>query len=545
MMAREVMEYDVAIIGAGPSGLSAAIRLGQLATQHQYPLRICVLEKGAEVGAHSLSGAVFEPRALTELIPDWQAKNAPLNTKAKHDHFWFLSKNHKIPLPTPPQMHNQNNYIISLGALCKWLALEAEKLKVDIFPGFAASEARFNAEGRMTGVLCGDLGINKAGKPKAHYQSGVEIHARYTLLAEGCRGSLTKKLMKHFSLSQHCDPQTYGLGIKELWEVAPEKHQSGNIIHTIGFPLDRKTYGGSFLYHFDKNLVSIGFVVGLDYQNPTLDPYEEFQRFKLHPSIRPLLEGARRIGYGARALSEGGLQSMPRLFFPGGLLIGDAAGFLNVPKLKGNHTAMKSGMIAAEAVFSAFKNKDLKPTLDIYETMIRDSWIGKELYLARNIRPAFRLGLLAGLSYAALDTYLLRGKAPWTFHNHADNLSLKRINEVQPLHYAKHDNIITFDKLTSVQLANTAHEEDQPVHIKLKDKTVPIKINLALYGSPEQYYCPAAVFEILKEADNQKPYLQINASNCIHCKTCDIKDPTQNIDWVPPEGGGGPHYENM
>lgn len=539
------MEYDVIIIGAGPSGLSAAIRLAQLANQHQHPLRICILEKGAEVGAHILSGAVFEPRALNELIPNWQSLNAPVVTRATQDQFLFLTRNKSFRLPTPPQMHNQGNYIISLGNLCRWLATQAENLGVEIFPGFAATEVLLDANGHVKGVATGNMGINKLGQPTSHYQPGIELHARYTLLAEGCRGSLTKILSERFALQKESQPQTYGLGIKELWEISPDKHRLGTVCHTIGWPLDNRTYGGSFLYHLENNQISIGFVVGLDYENPYLDPYQEFQRFKHHPTIRSLLEGGKRIAYGARAINEGGLQSIPKLTFPGGLLIGCAAGFLNVPKIKGNHTAMKSGMLAAEAVFNGIVNSK-EPELHSYEKAIRTSWVWEELTLARNIRPAFQWGLWKGLAYSALDTYLLRGKAPWTLQHHpVDHLSLKKASECQRIPYPKPDGIFSFDKLTSVQLSNTNHAEDQPPHLKLKDPSIPISINLKLYDAPEQRYCPAAVYEIIYDNKNQNPYLQINAQNCVHCKTCDIKDPSQNIDWIPPEGGGGPNYSNM
>lgn len=549
MMSRDIMEYDVIIVGAGPSGLAAAIRLAQLSNQHQKPIRICILEKGAEVGAHSISGAVFEPRALKELIPDWQNKNAPLYTPALQDEFLLLTKNKSFKLPTPPQMKNKGNYIISLGLLCKWLAKEAESLGVEIFPGFAATEILYNEKDEVIGVATGDVGIDKNGQKKASYQPGIAIHAKYTLFAEGARGSLTKIISKKYNLQQQSDPQTYGIGLKEIWEISPEKHQLGKITHTVGWPLTADTYGGSFIYHLDHNKVSIGFVVGLDYANPYLDPYQEFQRFKQHPDIRTLLEGGQRIAYGARALNEGGLQSIPKLAFPGGLLIGCAAGFLNVPKIKGNHTAMKSGMIAAESVFEELVKQHPRHNrcLNHYETAIRNSWIWEELYKARNIRPAFtgKYGLWKGLFYAALDTYLFRGRAPWTLrHRQPDHLALKKAALCKPIVYPKPDNKISFDKLTSLQFSNTYHEADQPVHLQLQDLSIPITVNLPLYDAPEQRYCPANVYEIIRDAQN-KPYLHINAQNCLHCKTCDIKDPMQNINWVPPEGGGGPNYSEM
>lgn len=545
MVTRESMEYDVIIIGAGPSGLSAACHLLKLANQHQHPLRVCVLEKGSEVGAHIMSGAVLEPRALNELFPDWQSLNAPITTHAITDEFLLLTQRHQCRLPTPPQMHNNGNYIISLGMLCRWLAEQAESLGAEIFPGFAAAEVLYDSHGHVKGVVTGDSGVNKQRQPKANYQPGMELHARYTLFAEGCRGSLTKTIKERFNLQNGRDPQTYGLGIKELWEVDPRKHRSGTVTHTIGWPLDTRTYGGSFIYHFDANLVSIGFVVGLDYENPYLDPYEEFQRFKQHPSIRPLLEGGKRICYGARALNEGGLQSIPKLTFPGGLLIGCAAGFLNVPKIKGTHTAMKSGMLAAETLLKGFIYNE-GPELTGYETAIRESWIWEELSKARNIRPAFQKGLWTGLAYSAIDTYILRGKAPWTLHHRSvDHLSLKKAADCKRIEYPKHDGEISFDKLTSLQFSNTNHEEEQPCHLILKEPTVPITINLALYDAPEQRYCPAGVYEIVRDNNGQNPYLQINAQNCLHCKTCDIKDRTQSITWAPPEGGGGPNYSNM
>ena len=542
-MDRESMEYDVVIVGAGPAGLSAAIRLAQLARDAKQPIKICVLEKGSRVGAHILSGAVLEPRALNELLPEWQTQGAPLNTPATKDEFLLLTKRSKISLPVPPQMRNQGNFIISLSQFCRWLAIQAETLGVEIFPGFAATEMIYDKHNRVQGVITGEMGLNKLGEKKANFQPGMALLGRYILLAEGCRGSLTKYLSERFQLQANRDPQTFGLGIKEIWEIEASKHQRGTVTHTVGWPLDKETYGGSFLYHFEANQLAIGLVVGLDYKNPYLDPFEEFQRFKHHPTISPLLEGGRCIAYGARALNEGGFQSIPKLAFPGGLLLGCAAGFLNVPKIKGTHTAMKSGMLAAEAVFAALLNNG-PDELSAYEAAIKNSWVGEELYLARNIRPAFQKGLWAGLAYSALDTYLLQGKAPWTFHNHADYLSLKKASECRAIDYPKPDGIISFDKLTSLQLSNLYYKEDQPVHLKLKNPTIPITYNLPLYDAPEQRYCPAQVYEIVLN-NAQKPYLQINAQNCVQCKTCDIKDPSQNIDWVPPEGGDGPNYSNM
>ena len=544
-MQREAMEYDAVIVGAGPAGLAAAIRLKQLSLEHGQELSVCVIEKGSEVGAHILSGAVLEPRALNELIPDWKEKGAPLNTPAAEDHFLFLTATRAVRLPTPPQMRNHGNYIISLGNLCRWLATQAEELGVEIYPGFAAAEVLYDDDGRVKGVATGDMGIGKDGEKTANYQPGVELHGRLTLFAEGARGSLTKTLVERFGLRAGVDPQTYGIGIKELWEIDPAKHRQGKIVHTVGWPLDRSTYGGSFLYHIENNQVAVGFVVGLDYSNPHLSPFEEFQRFKTHPAIRPTFEGGRRIAYGARALNEGGFQSIPRLVFPGGALIGCAAGFLNVPKIKGTHTAMKSAMVAAEAAFEALRGDGAVGELTAYPERLKQSWLWEELERVRNIRPSFQRGLWAGLAYSAIDTYVLRGRAPWTFHHHADHTTLKKASEAPKIEYPKPDGKITFDRLSSVFISNTNHEENQPSHLTLKDPDVPVAVNLALYDAPEQRYCPAGVYEIVRDASGENPRLQINAQNCVHCKTCDIKDPTQNINWVVPEGGGGPNYPNM
>lgn len=541
---RDVLEYDVAIIGAGPSGLSAAIRLKQLNAEQGKDISVCILEKGSEVGAHILSGAVFEPHALEELIPDWKEKGAPLNTPAKDDNFLFLTEKGSYKLPTPPQMHNDGNYIISLGNVCRWLGEQAEELEVDIIPGFAAAGILYHEDGSVKGVVTGDMGIGKDGKPNDAFEPGTEIHARQTIFAEGCRGSLTKELFDKFNLRDGVDPQTYGLGIKELWEVEPEKHQEGKIVHSIGWPLDSKTYGGSFLYHLENNQVAVGFVIGLDYENPYLSPYEEFQRFKTHPDIRATFEGGRRIAYGARSLSEGGIQSIPKLTFAGGLLIGDTAGFLNVPKIKGSHTAMKSGMVAAEAIFEHFNQEDDSTEVSSYRSQLEASWVWKELETVRNIRPAFHWGLYPALIYSAIDTYLFRGKAPWTLHHKPDHTALKKARDCEKINYPKPDGKISFDRLTSVSFSATNHEEDQPAHLKLADESVPVRVNLAEYDAPEQRYCPAGVYEIMQE-EGEEPRLQINAQNCVHCKTCDIKDPTQNITWVVPEGSGGPNYPNM
>ncbi len=545
------MEYDVVIVGAGPSGLAAAIKLRQLSAESGREISVCVLEKGSEVGAHILSGAVLEPRALNELIPDWKERGAPLNAPVSDEKFFILTESGGISVPVallPPQMQNHGNYVVSLGNVCRWMAEQAEALGAEIYPGFAAAEVLYDDAGRVTGVATGDMGIGKDGEQKDSYTQGMELRGTYTLFAEGCRGSLTKTLFERFDLCADCDPQTYGIGIKEIWELDPAKHKVGTVIHSAGWPMNSSTWGGSFIYHLEDNQAYVGYVVGLDYANPHLSPFEEMQRFKTHPKIRPMLEGGKRIAYGARALNEGGLQSIPKLIFPGGAFIGCSAGFLNVPKIKGSHNAMKTGMLAAEALAEALGGEGDSPALlESYPTKVEGSWVHEELHKARNFRPAFaKWGLFGSLLYGGLDLKLLGGKAPWTFaHKHHDHECLKPAAEMPKIVYPKPDGVITFDRNSSVFLSNTNHEEDQPVHLTLKDAAVPVAHNLALYDAPEQRFCPAGVYEIVREDDGSNPRLQINAQNCVHCKTCDIKDPTQNINWVTPEGGGGPNYPNM
>lgn len=542
MSAREVMQYDVVVVGAGASGLSAAIRIRQKAIESGHDWSVCVLEKGSEVGAHILSGACVEPRALEELFPDWREKGAPLETEVRNDQFLFLTERRSLRLPMPPQMHNQGNYLISLGKLCRWLAQQAESLGVEIYPGFAATEVLYHSDGSVKGVATGDMGIGRDLQPTDNYQLGIELHARQTIFAEGCRGSLTKSLFEKFGLREGVDPQTYGLGIKEMWEVSSPEYSPGKVVHTVGWPLDIRTYGGSFVYHLNGNRVAIGFVVGLDYRNPWMSPYEEFQKFKTHPEIRNLLKNGRRIAYGARAVSEGGLQSLPKLTFPGGVLVGDAAGFLNVPKIKGTHTAMKSGIEAGEAVHAGLLGANTEVTG--YLERLKSSWLWDELFCARNIRPGFRYGMVVGMAMAAVDTWLFRGKAPWTLRNRHDHEALKLAQVCKPIEYPKPDNKLTFNRIDSVALSNTSHEANQPCHLQLMDKAAPIRVNLEQFASPETRYCPAGVYEI-DQSFGRSPSLIINAQNCLHCKTCDIKDPGQNINWTPPEGGGGPAYTEM
>ena len=548
-MEREYMDYDVVIVGAGPSGLAAAIRLRQLAEEKGHDISVCVLEKGSEVGAHIMSGAVLEPRALNELIPDWKDKGAPLNTPVTDEKFLLLTEKGSLSVPLwmlPAQTHNKGNYIVSLGNVCRWMAEQAEALGVEIYPGFAATEVLYNEAGAVMGVATGDMGIAKDGHHKDSYQQGMELRAKYTLFAEGCRGNLGKQLEARFELRRDCQFQTYGLGMKELWELDPAKHREGLVVHTALWPMNDKTWGGSFIYHLDNNQAYVGYVVGLDYENPHLFPYMEFQRFKLHPAIKPMLEGGKRIAYGARALNEGGLQSVPKLVFPGGAFIGCEAGFLNVPKIKGSHTAMKSGMLAAESIADALIGGDESyGVIESYEEAYKTSWIYEELHAARNLRPAAaRWGNRLGFLYGGLDLKLFGGKLPWTLKHHKpDHACLKPASEMPVIEYPKPDGVITFDRLSNVFYSNTNHEEDQPVHLTLADDSIPIAKNLPTYDEPAQRYCPAGVYEVVQE--DGSPHFQINAQNCVHCKTCDIKDPAQNINWVVPEGGGGPNYPNM
>ena len=549
MAQREVMEYDVVVVGAGPAGLAAAIRLKQLAARDGREIGVCVIEKGSEVGAHILSGAVMDPRSLNELFPDWQQRDAPLNAPVTGDRFLFLTETGSWQVPDfmlPACFRNHGYYIVSLGSVCRWLGKQAEALGVEIFPGFAAAEVLYGEDGAVRGVATGDMGIGRDGRPTAAHQPGMELVARYTLFAEGCRGHLGKQLQERFRLREGVDPQVYGIGLKELWEVKPERHEQGLVVHSAGWPLGNDTYGGSFLYHLENNQVAVGYVVGLAYTNPYLSPYEEFQRYKTHPAIRPFFEGGKRIAYGARAIAAGGLQSLPKLTFPGGALIGDDAGFLNASRIKGSHAAMKSGMLAAEAAHEAIGAGRSRDELAAYPAAFRASWLHEELYRARNFKPWMAKGLALGSLMVGVDQVVLRGQAPWTLHHgHADHETLKTKSEAQPIAYPKPDGVVSFDRLSSVFISNTNHNEDQPAHLTLKDAAVPVKVNLERYDAPEQRYCPAGVYEIVRDADGSNPRLQINAQNCVHCKTCDIKDPTQNIVWVAPEGGGGPNYPNM
>ena len=545
---RDTMEYDVVIVGGGPAGLSAAIKLKQLAAEKGNDVSVCVLEKGGELGAHILSGAVMDPQALTELIPNWKELGAPLTTAVTEDRFLFLTetKAHKTPnWMLPKCFQNHGNYVISLANVVRWLGQQAEALGVEIFPGFPAAEILYNDDGSVKGVATGNMGVNREGEPGPAFQLGMELHAKYTLFAEGARGHLGKQLIAKYDLNKGKDPQTYGIGIKELWEIDPSKHQPGLVIHSAGWPLDSDTYGGSFLYHLENNQVAVGYVVGLGYENPYLSPYEEFQRYKTHPEIRQFFEGGKRIAYGARAITAGGLQSLPKLTFPGGALIGCDAGFLNASRIKGSHAAIKTGMLAADAVFAALGENRQYDEVTAYSAAFEASWLHEELHKARNFKPWMSKGLYLGTLMVGIDQVVFGGKAPWTLHHtHADHECLRPASEFQPIAYPKPDGKLTFDRLSSVFISNTNHAEDQPIHLTLKNANVPVDINLAKYAGPEARYCPAGVYEFMK-TDDGKDRLQINSQNCVHCKTCDIKDPTQNIVWVTPEGGGGPNYPNM
>lgn len=549
-MERESMEFDVVIVGAGPAGLSAAIKLRQLAAESDTEMSVCVVEKGSEVGAHILSGAVFETSALDELLPEWKDMESPLTTSVTEDVFYFYTSDKgAVKLPSfllPPPFHNHGNYIVSMGNVCRWLAEQAENLGVEVYPGFAAAEVLFHEDGSVKGIATGDMGLNADGEPKDGHEQGMELHARYTLFAEGCRGHLGKELITHFGLDEGKDPQHYGIGIKEVWQIDPELHEEGKVIHGIGWPLsDSGSSGGAFMYHAENNEVYIGLITDLNYSNPYLSPFEEFQRWKTHPKTKPYLEGATRLAYGARALAKGGLNSLPKMSFPGGLLIGCDAGTLNAVKIKGNHTAMKSGILAAEEIMTAMATEAPASDLTGFESRVSQSWLGKELKSTRNFAGYMHtFGAFLGAAAVWVDQTIMRGNMPFTLRDKKpDHACLKPAAESKPIDYPKPDNVVTFDRLSSVFLSNTNHEEDQPCHLQLVDSSIPIQVNLPTYAEPAQRYCPAGVYEVLDDGDG--PRFQINAQNCVHCKTCDIKDPSQNIRWVAPEGFGGPNYPNM
>ncbi|MCR6666555.1 MAG: electron transfer flavoprotein-ubiquinone oxidoreductase [Methyloversatilis sp.] len=542
---RESMEFDLLVVGAGPAGLAAAIRAKQQAAQAGIELSVCVIEKAAEVGAHILSGAVMDPRALTELLPDWASQGAPLDTPVTEDRMLFLSETGARAVPhalLPQSFHNDGNYIVRLGHVVKWLGEQAEALGVDVFAGFTGAQLLIE-DGKVAGVITGDMGLMRDGEQGPNFQPGMALRAKYTLFAEGCRGHLGKELEQRFNLRDGVDPQTYGLGLKELWEVPAAQSQPGLVVHTAGWPLDNATYGGGFIYHLKGNLVAIGYVVGLNYSNPHLSPFEEFQRYKTHPAIRTHIEGGQRLSYGARAITAGGLQSLPKLVFPGGALIGDDAGFLNAARIKGSHAAIKSGMLAADAAVEAIAAGRAQDALAAYPEKFRISWLRDELYRTRNFKPYMKKGLWLGAFLYGAEQLLFKGAVPWTLRNTADHTSLQPAASCTPIDYPKPDGVLTFDRLSSVFLSSTNHEEDQPCHLRLADAGIPITVNLAAYDAPEQRYCPAGVYEIVREQSG--PRLQINAQNCVHCKTCDIKDPTQNITWVTPQGGEGPIYNGM